>query len=334
MSNKISNILNFEEFIKVMGELGYAFSLDEDSQTYSLSETNFSCVLTIQLDKFSYLVKIFFKDTTIFFEGASHPLTFFYIHNCLEALKKFPYIFISVFYSNYNKDYPLSIFNERLMLGMSEWNYFLTNILKKDDWDGEEVTIYESPAKVSVLIDKTNIPFIVFIINKGDTFNMEIPLTLYDWLLDIKEELSWIMYNRTVFRISDIPKEVPFIDFFTRVFKAYGLELTESCFKNKISIPVDSSYLLKIDFYMNHLGVVLSLYTSLRPDKPFKIKLPYRSFIEQELEIFNKFMYIILTNSDLLSEYSLLPYLKYVDNIYMGMFVSSEEKEMKKDEKN
>lgn len=325
MENKISDILNFEQFIEKMTELNYKFNFDEELKAYSLTVSNLNCSLTIQINNLSYLIKIFFKDTSMFFEGASHPLTFFYIYNCLEALTKFPCIFISVFYSNFNKDYPLSIYNERLMIGMSEWNYFLSVFLKKDSWDGEEFVLYETPAKVSVMIDKTNIPFIVFLVNKGDTFNMEIPFTLYDWLLDIKEELSWIMYDRTVFRISDIPKDVPFIDFFSKVFKAYGLELTENHFKNKISIPVDSKYLLKIDFFMNHLGVVISLYTSLRPDKPFKIKLPYRSFVEQELDVFNKFMYIILTNPDSLSEYSLLPYLKYVDNIYMGMFVSNNE---------
>lgn len=294
---------------------------NEDS-SYSVELENKGCKLNLNINEIGYILKLYFLESHKTFEGAVHPLTNFYLFNTLIALKQKPYVAISCFFGDGTEEkYPLSIYNERVMIGIIEWNFLLREILKVEDWDGSEFDLDVENAEITAIIDKTSIPYLLFYINKGPSFNVEIPYTLYDWVLDFKEEMSWVLYDRTTFKVADIPKEVPFIDYFKKVFEAYKVKYEGDIFRNLIELPIRNPYVLKSDFYMNHLGAVVRLFTVFRPDKPFLIKIPYRANVERELDIFNKFLYLLLSDPVGLYNSTPLAYFRYIDHLYMGLFI-------------
>lgn len=252
------------------------------------------------------------------FQGIFHELSFFYIYTIFSIFKNNPYVFMSVFFAENITDLKLLV--ERLVYANIEFNCFLKNFLFLDKWDGERVEIKNlKHIKVEVNIDKSTIPHINVLFIKNDE-EFEKMFTLYDWLLYVAEDISWLDSDGFTLKIKELPKitdkEKGYIK---EILNYYGAD-TKNLMLDYIDIPIKNSFVVKTLFFMNDLGIVLKLYTTSRPFESFDIKIPYRNDIINSFNTVSKFIYLLSNDENGDFTKSLLYFFDNIKNIYIKIF--------------
>lgn len=298
---------------------------------YSFSLINGHCSLIVEVNNQFFYVRIDYtvetkEDTPGFckqlnYQGAFHELTYFYIYTMFKTFKDYPSVFMSVFFANDDND--LNILIERLIFGAIEYDAFIKNFLPEDKttWDGELVFIKDlKNCEISVEIDKTEIPFITATFSKsGRVF--EKMYTVYEWLLLLVEDLSWLESDDFSISIRDLPKPPKETkDYIGQILSHYGADIT-NLGMDYIDVPLSNPYVLKVLVFYNNLGIIVKLYTASRPFNSFDIKIPYRHDVVDNVNYLSKVLYLIQEDKEGHYLYSLLNYFVSIKDIYARILI-------------
>ena len=144
--------------------------------------------------------------------------------------------------------------------------------------------------------------------------------TLYDWLLYVAEDISWLDADGFTLKIKELPKitdrEKGYIK---EILNYYGAD-TKNLMLDYIDIPIKNSFVIKTLFFMNDLGIILKLYTTSRPFDSFDIKIPYRNDLINSFNTVSKFIYLLSNDENGDFTKSLLYFFDNIKNIYIKIF--------------
>lgn len=328
------DITTFEDFLEKLKEIVPDYKQIEEKYVFQLSANTINSEYEIRCEVNNQFFYLSTSITTtpqeeitgdkksynrvLKFQGIFHELSFFYIYTIFSSFKNNSYVFMSVFFAENVTD--LKILVERLVYANIEFNCFLKNFLLLDKWDGERVEIKNLKyIKAEVNIDKSTIPHINILFIKNDE-EFEKMFTLYDWLLYVAEDISWLDADGFTLKIKELPKitdrEKGYIK---EILNYYGAD-TKNLMLDYIDIPIKNSFVIKTLFFMNDLGIILKLYTTTRPFDSFDIKIPYRNDLINSFNTVSKFIYLLSNDENGDFTKSLLYFFDNIKNIYIKIF--------------
>ena len=328
------DITTFEDFLEKLKEIVPDYKQIEEKYVFQLSANTINSEYEIRCEVNNQFFYLSTSITTtpqeeitgdkksynrvLKFQGIFHELSFFYIYTIFSSFKNNPYVFMSVFFAENVTD--LKILVERLVYANIEFNCFLKNFLLLDKWDGERIEIKNLKyIKAEVNIDKSTIPHINILFTKNDE-EFEKMFTLYDWLLYVAEDISWLDADGFTLKIKELPKitdrEKGYIK---EILNYYGAD-TKDLMLDYIDIPIKNSFVIKTLFFMNDLGIILKLYTTSRPFDSFDIKIPYRNDLINSFNTVSKFIYLLSNDENGDFTKSLLYFFDNIKNIYIKIF--------------
>ena len=328
------DITTFEDFLEKLKEIVPDYKQIEEKYVFQLSANTINSEYEIRCEVNNQFFYLSTSITTapqeeitgdkksynrvLKFQGIFHELSFFYIYTIFSSFKNNSYVFMSVFFAENVTD--LKILVERLVYANIEFNCFLKNFLLLDKWDGERVEIKNLKyIKAEVNIDKSTIPHINILFTKNDE-EFEKMFTLYDWLLYVAEDISWLDADGFTLKIKELPKitdrEKGYIK---EILNYYGAD-TKDLMLDYIDIPIKNSFVIKTLFFMNDLGIILKLYTTTRPFDSFDIKIPYRNDLINSFNTVSKFIYLLSNDENGDFTKSLLYFFDNIKNIYIKIF--------------
>lgn len=327
-----------EEIIQKFKE---KYSFQETSNNYSVSFSNENVTLNIKFTELTYLIEInalltvendkgqfIPKNEIIQFDGAISDITLYYFEVLFECLEETPYPFKSCIFQKEYVEKDLSKLIERLIMSKLEYNFFLKYMLNLEKWDGSETKVYSRYSDIKASIENKNeIPFLNIDFEKSQKLvSFSRSYTIFEFLLDFMNDYSWVDADKVSYSsnsLENLSKE--HLRYFTELLKFFNVEVTvETILGKRYQIPIQNKSLFYIDFYMNDFGVILRLFTKVRPYKPFLVKLPLRNNISFNFTVLKSFLYMISqdTNGNYIS--NCFDFFKEEDSFYMNIFVGLE----------
>lgn len=319
---------NFNELIDKLKELVPDY--EQTNEDYLFEIDNNKANLIVEINSQFFYVKISYKqefEETEFkeyqkqlsYQGVFHPLSFFYIYTMFNAIKNYPHVFNGVFFST--QDTALDVLMERLQFAIIEYDAFIKNFTTLEKWDGEPIKITGlKNCEITVEIDNDAIPYINVLFSKSD-ITFEKMFTVYEWLLLLVEDLSWLEADNFTLKLQDLPKPPNEIkEYIGQILDHYGADI-KNIGKDYIDVPIGNQYVLKVLVFFNNLGIVIKLYTSSRPFDSYDIKIPYRHNIIDNINYLSKVLYLIKEDKEGTYLYSLLSYFNDIKDIYAKVLI-------------
>lgn len=318
---------NFNDLVEKLKEIVPDYQQTDDDYYFDLK--NNKCSLVVEINNQFFYVKINYRlenkdnkpdyDKQLSYQGVFHELTFFYIYTMFNTLKNYPHIFTGVFFGT--DDTELNVLMERLQFAIIEYDAFLKNFLDKEEWGGEPVKVAGlKNCEIMVEINDEEVPYIIATFTKGDRV-FDRMFTMYEWLLLLVEEMSWLEADNYTVRVQDLPKPPEETkDYIGQILQHYGADI-KNIGNDYIDVPITNQYVLKVLIFFNNLGIVVKLYTSGRPFSSYDIKIPYRHNIIDNINYLSKILYLIQEDKEGKYVYSLLNYFTTIKDIYAKVLI-------------
>lgn len=317
----------FSDLIENLKEVVPDYQQTGDNYYFELSNGKSSIVVEVN-NQFFY-VKINYRlegkldqpnyDKQLAYQGVFHELTFFYIYTMFNALKNYSLIFAGVFFGTDNSE--LNVLMERLQFAIIEYDAFMKEFVDAEEWNGTPVKIKGlKNCEVIVSIEEEEIPYIVASFSKGErVFDRQ--FTMYEWLLLLVEEMSWLEADGFTLSLHNLPKPpAETKDYIAQILKHYGADVS-NIGNDYIDVPINNEYVLKILVFFNALGICVKIYTATRPFSAYEIKIPYRHNIIDNINYLSKVLYLIQEDKEGKFIYSLLNYFTTIKDIYAKVLI-------------